>query len=620
MMKLIPLLLCLLLCGCAREVPEAEPTTLPPVTVSQTVPTEAPAVLSDAGNGLEEKYGGTLKAYPLNLRKVQGMQAFYDGLLLFSGYGSTTLTLLGEDSLTAAASTTLDFELDSSDPSLRIWEDALSYFDPVNRETVVLDHSLKEVSHIAAPEGLTGTPILSADRNTLYYCTSTAIRAWNLETGIRRTVKELSYEEQELTGLHLDDTVLQCRILDGGTERTLLLSTDTGQLVHERAGDIALETLDGKYGASFLTGMRTTLLFGDTQGQTWELFPEDSTGQCVFLLENWAAATISTVSTEHIRLDYYDLSTGTLRAALTLEAEHCPSGMIGGEGDCLYLLSYDPEYDCDVIFRWDVPQAGGSQVYTDTYRTDPEYGGLSQCQAYAAEIGAKYGIDVLVWEDALAVQPWDYEFEGEYLVPVLQKELALLDQRLSLFPEGMLATTASHFSSLNICLVRQITGTAESGSVATATGIQFLDGTDAYVVITVGNYSQQALYHELFHVMETHILNESVAFDQWEDLNPEDFSYDYSYSGHAQQTYSAYLEGENRAFADGYSMSFPKEDRARIMENAVAFGNAELFQSRIMQAKLTKLCEGIREAYGLRKSSETFLWEQYLQTSLAYEK
>jgi hypothetical protein len=39
-----------------------------------------------------------------------------------------------------------------------------------------------------------------------------------------------------------------------------------------------------------------------------------------------------------------------------------------------------------------------------------------------------------------------------------------------------------------------------------------------------------------------------------------------------------------------------------------------------MQAKLKLLCLGIREAYGLEKSAETYLWEQYLTESLAYSR
>ena len=37
-----------------------------------------------------------------------------------------------------------------------------------------------------------------------------------------------------------------------------------------------------------------------------------------------------------------------------------------------------------------------------------------------------------------------------------------------------------------------------------------------------------------------------------------------------------------------------------------------------MQKKLITLCKGIRDAFGLKKSPENFLWEQYLNTPLAY--
>ena len=63
-------------------------------------------------------------------------------------------------------------------------------------------------------------------------------------------------------------------------------------------------------------------------------------------------------------------------------------------------------------------------------------------------------------------------------------------------------------------------------------------------------------------------------------------------------------------------MSFPKEDRARIMEYAMMPDNAACFESEIMQKKLRQLCLGIREAFGLKKSTEVFIWEQYLNEPL----
>ncbi len=614
------LLACLLLCGCARNAPEAETTE--PTAVPTTAPSTELIGLYDAGSSLEAKTAGAVRAYPLNIPNAYSIRAMGDGLLILSGDKATTLTLLTGEDLYVTNRKTLDFFLNPNDPSLRIRDTELSYYDPVNRQTVVLNGTLKEVSHIAAPEDMVGAPILSADRNTLYYCTSAAIRAWDLETGIRRCVKEISYGSQTLTGLHFEDSLLQCAIEDDGQQRTLFLAADTGRLLYERDGSMTFTSYGGHYYAAIPTGMMQSLVFGEGEVSPQVLTPEEITAEPVFLEDNQAAVTISVPTDETIQLDYYEFDTGRRRSVLTLETQNYPAGIVDTIDGYVYILIYDQSYGGEAVYRWDVEHlpVNDSTDYTGPYYTaaDPDYDGLARCQAYAAEIGEKYGIEVLVWEDALAVQPWDYDFEVEYLVPVLERELKLLDARLSQYPGDFLSDTASHFTALKICLVRQITGTAESGSLDIATGIQFFDGTDAYVTIAVGDYSERALYHELFHVMETHILNESIAFDQWNALNPDDFAYDYDYSGNASQAFGSYLQGDTRSFVDTYSMSFPKEDRARIMEYAMLDGNEAVFQSQPMQAKLQKLCEGIREAYGLKKSEATFLWEQYLTNTPAY--
>ena len=53
------------------------------------------------------------------------------------------------------------------------------------------------------------------------------------------------------------------------------------------------------------------------------------------------------------------------------------------------------------------------------------------------------------------------------------------------------------------------------------------------------------------------------------------------------------------------------------MEYAVMDGCEAYFASDIMQAKLKTVCKGIREAFGLKKDSRVFLWEQYLKEPLA---
>ena len=117
----------------------------------------------------------------------------------------------------------------------------------------------------------------------------------------------------------------------------------------------------------------------------------------------------------------------------------------------------------------------------------------------------------------------------------------------------------------------------------------------------------------LMHVAESRVFAKASAFDRWNNLNPKGFSYENDYTLDLNGNEEQYLEGENRYFIDTFSMSFAKEDRARIFEYACMPGNEEYFRSAAMQTKLKRICEGIRSAFGLNKYQGELVWEQYLK-------
>lgn len=609
MKHLLAVLLCLLLCGCA---PQTTPETVPP---ADTEP--AKVSMYDPDHPMEKAYPSEVRAYPLNLRKVQGVLPFGKNVVTLSGHGSTTLTLLSGDKLWEEASLTVNFELQQEDPSLRQHDGFLSFFDPEARETVVLDDQLREIRRIAAPSGLTGSPLLSKDGNVLYYCTGWAVMAWDLESGIRRTVRELNCESQEMAALHENDRVIQCTVREAGTEKQLFLSADNGAELKTLAADSAVTTRDTRYFAALPAGRMTLLVFGEGDSQPRMLLPEQFPNDQYYLPEDHAVVTVRDTG-DGVKLDYYELNTGILRDSLILEPLQLPKAVINCKGHALYILTYDPETDRDILYRWDVlrqpPEAGNAADHTFPYYSadapDPE--SLAACREYADAIGEKYGITVLIGAEAADIQPWDYQFTPEHLAPILRRELEMLDDSLSRYPAEILRQTAGHFSGLTVSLVRQITGAPESGSLSAATGIQFFRSGEAYVTIAAGKFSRQALYHELYHAMESRILTESTALDQWESLNPAAFAY-----GSNQPDQEIYLQGQTRAFVDSYSMTYPKEDRARIFEYAMLPGMENLFRPEYMQRKLNALCTAVRDAYGLKRSPEIFPWEQYLVTAIA---
>ena len=139
------------------------------------------------------------------------------------------------------------------------------------------------------------------------------------------------------------------------------------------------------------------------------------------------------------------------------------------------------------------------------------------------------------------------------------------------------------------------------------------------MVLPLTDGFEKAFYHEIFHVLETRVLSRSIAYYRWDELNPKGFRYDNDYIANQSRDGSAYISDDTtRAFIDVYSMSFAKEDRARVFEYACMEGNGDYFRSATMQKKLRTLCQGIREAYELETSTEIFLWEQYLESPLAY--
>lgn len=617
MKRVFPWLLCLLLlCGCGADIPEEIP-------VATTEPAAVPHpgyYSSDAS--LEAAPGGGVRCYPLTDLQATSAMPLGDALLVFSCTDvSTTLTLLTGDTLVPSGSMELDTVLTGSHPSLRPFFGGISFYDISSGETVLLDENLREIHRIPAPEGLMGYPLLSADGSALYYCTADSLRVLDLGSGISRCLKEMSYDFQYIEGIWLRDSILECVISSGTDYKTLFLSSQTGQLLGCAGDSFAFQSSEKDYYANFFDGQNRHSIFGTEETGPSVLNFSGEPLENHFLPELHGAVTVTSAEAGQLSLDFYNLSNGFRSSHLELSTEYFPWAFHAAATGEVGFLNYDPDHGCNVWYQWDIRETltGDDTVYTGDYftREAPDQEALAQCSLYADRIGEKYGIEICIYKEAAAIEPWDYDLEYEHLPGVLHRELTLLEEHLANYPDGFMEKLASRFDGLRICIVRGLTGSAASGSLDSADGIQFMDGYTACIALAANANTEYALYHELCHLIDTVVLTESSAYDRWDELNPSGFAYDYDYVANASRDSSAYLLDSSRYFIDNYSMSYPKEDRARIMEYAMTEGNASYFQSATMQKKLLLLCEGIREAFDLENSPETFLWEQYLHTSLA---
>lgn len=598
-------LACLLLCGCAGPAAETtEPTHLPAVA-----PTE-PSGSYEPGSEIELATGGAVRAYPQNLGNIRMIKAVGEDLLVFSDGETTQITRLTGENLFRIA----EIRLDKHCSRFYVGEEQVIYYDSETRELVYLNQDLRETNRMAVPEDMVGEPVLTSDRMRLYYCTASGVRCLETETGISRLVKEMTFSQQYMMGIHMGDTVLQVEVMDEkGNRENLFLDAESGALMGTLPENMALTTGTAYFYAIDPEGVVNQMIFG-TEEKIWQLTPENYLDCGVFLPEVHAAVVFDREN-EALTLDYYDLSIGLRTSSLNLEGIHPESIAADGKGR-IYLLAEG------AIYQWDLTatSVADETVYTGPrYTMDaPDMEGLRQCRDFAEKLQEQYGLEIEIISDAVNMKPSDYDLIPEYQVPVIMDALTQLEKILTHYPEGMFEKSVENLENgeLTLCLVREIRGSYESGNLDSVDGLHFWLDEHSYVAVSMGDNLEATFYHEMFHALESRLLSESIALYRWDELNPKGFDYDYDYIANQSRDGSEYLEDTTRSFIDTYSMSFPKEDRARVMEYACMPGNENYFISYTMQKKLLAICEGIREAYGLEDYPEPLLWEQYLESSI----
>lgn len=624
----LPVLLFLLLCGCAAQ-PEAPAVPTEPAA-TETIPATEPAGIYDANSALEKATNGAIRVYPLECMDSTGIAHMGDDLLLFSGTQSTTLTKYSGDDLYICATASLDLCISPYDPAVQVSDKGITYYDAAQNDLVFLDAQLKEVRRMELPADLCGAPALSSDRQQLYYCTADALRCADLETGLNRLVKELYFSHQTVSALHCDDTVIVCDTEDrDGNRSQLYISTETGALLWEDFYDTQVFTNGAFYFATHRDGAYEELLTGDSEFGPALLAPPTYGAAVYALPEIYGAVLVSeSEDADALRLDFYDLPKGKCTSSITIDGSEPVFGFHGSADSqqALWFLRSEPQHDRQVLCRWDLTQSStdsDTSYFSPRYTAEnPDYAGLADCREIADKLSEEYGVQILLWADATACPPWDYTLVPEYQVRVIQEELKVLEEFLSLYPDGFLEEAAARTTCgrIQICLVRRILGNKTAdGSLNEAAGLQYWDDrANAYLCLAAGaGMLKQTACHEMFHLIESRVLTVCKAYDDWNTLNPKGFRYDNDYISNLSRDPDQWIDGKDRAFIDTYSMSYPKEDRARIMEYAMSPGNESCFESETMQKKLRQLCLGIREAFDLEQSSETYLWEQYLKEPLS---
>lgn len=584
-MKFLALLLALLLAGCAAQ----------PAPTTETTAADA---LYTPGHRLETQTSGMMQVFPTEVSGFCRIWAMGEDVLL-SGDGE--LTRLSGASLTPGSTR-------QADTVLQTGSDGVWLFD--GSAVQILDGSFALLQTVAIPDEVLGVPGLEGSR--LYYLSEGCLKVLDLSTGLASLLRDnMAFTDGtvqclgDLLLLHLTD--------EDGVGKTLLVSAADGSTQYPSLA--VADACRFETGLGILLEDGQVLLLPDSGGAQ-KLTLEEGEQMVGFLPEIGGLITCRN-DTAGLTLRLYALSRGILRCSVLLpEVDLVGTGCVSADGT-LYISAHSTQETAWWILRWNYeafsPVSEDSCLEPYYTRDFPDVQGQASCEALARELGEQYGITVLLFDEAAACAPWDYVFAAEYRVDKTNWALEDLKATLEAFPEGFLTKLRQDWENLTVCIVDTIQGTAESGSLDSAEGLQFQNGSHFYIALAPKEEDslKHTLFHEFSHLIDNRVLTKTGAYDNWNDLNPQDFAY--SLDLNADMTpYKALLTGPDRVFIDNYAMTFPAEDRARIFECACTSGNEEDFVSPILQAKLQRICTGIRQAFDLEDAPERFLWEQYL--------
>ena len=343
----------------------------------------------------------------------------------------------------------------------------------------------------------------------------------------------------------------------------------------------------------------------------------------------------------------YDISEGSLTAKITEEipAEYAYISNVSEYGDYAVFSAYINE-TARMLF-WQPEEITEPRGYTALSGAD-----LSDDNARLAKrINSEYSINVYYGNDG--VRHFDnYAVFAETDEKLINNALVTLDSFLGKFPKGFFEEAMERSydcSGISIYLTgRIIPNLNESQSISDAAAFVIPENDCQLMVmdITQSYNLEKNVAHELMHIIEGSMygmytdengnLTYREIFSRWEMLNPADFQYYYSYTDENGMTLSysgseyggdTYYEGStvdinSIYFVDGYSMTYPHEDRARIFENIATTAPDALpayFKGTAMQLKAAYLCACIRDSFDCITDDTVLFWESGINPEYTLE-
>ena len=595
---LIAVIAVILLAGCADNT--AQETTQ--VTLATTLPTEDPSWYVE-GSAMEQKTQSAIQTYALD-GTYTDISTVGDNILLADHYGATYLAALDAETGKFAGGVRVGKNIPLGAGGLQRTYNGIGYYQQEKNQAVIFNAQLQEIQRIDLPADMVGGPVFSESGSELFYCVGNEIKALDIDLGITRLVKTLTYQEHILVGCYFGGKLLACEVTDQlGENYTIYISGETGQTLAQDDGLHTVYSSDDSYLGLRTDGIVAQYIIGQYNETAKQMHLASE--ECVFSAVEMDSVVGFLVNQDGaMNISLYDISSNKKTATITVNGLDSPIAACSDK-TAVWFLAVDKETQAQTLYKWnpEMNAISDEEVYTSAVYTKdaPDSAGLEQCKSRADKLGGAHSVDIRIWERAVR-NPGEYTLEAEYQTDAINACLDQLEEVLKLFPENFLYKSVKN--QVRICIVRSISNGLD--------GVQYWHNGDAFIVLTPGADVCTELIRGMGYVVNSHTVGNSPLTDSWNLLNPEGFVYG--------EVNESYLHDGSRAFADAESMQSVTEDKSRLFFYAITEGNEEIFQSEIMQQKLLMLCKGIRDAWRWEKKMDIYPWEQYLKESIAYKK
>lgn len=251
-------------------------------------------------------------------------------------------------------------------------------------------------------------------------------------------------------------------------------------------------------------------------------------------------------------------------------------------------------------------------------------GELAPLYERAAAMGKRFGVEIQIgeWVD---LTPVEYTITPLTDYRTLEDGLNILEKTMARYPEGFFQQLRyGDVRGLKIALTGGLSSEQESGYPVKADG--YVTEADGYLEMALSledvYYLPSVFTHETAHMIDRRLTYDAVynvmspfSEERWNQYNPEGFSYDNAYDG------DRYLRNARwgEYFLNDYSLTYPTEDRAELMKDAMSLdpvwaGAKSVRTSPLLQEKFRYYCTCIRSAFDTEGWPETTAWEEALQT------